>query len=53
MVFVNCPICGRKLLEGKSGSFVQVKCCHCASIVQVEVQELAINLTVITAGKKQ
>lgn len=45
MKFVNCPICGHKLLEGHDGSVVKVKCNKCKSIVEVSI--LKENITVI------
>ncbi len=45
MKFVNCPICGHKLLEGDDGSVVKVKCNKCKSIVEVGI--FKDNITVV------
>lgn len=47
MKFVNCPKCGHKLLEGENGSFVNVKCNKCKSIVSVKIQGDSVSLSVI------
>jgi phage FluMu protein Com len=44
MNFVNCPNCGRKLLEGKEGSFVQVKCTKCNRIFAVEITSQGVSV---------
>lgn len=50
MRFVNCPICGHKLLEGNSGSIVRVKCNKCKSIVEVNISENNINVVPIKSS---
>ena len=48
MKFVNCPQCGHKLLEGESGSSVNVKCNKCKSIVSVKIRGDSVSLSVIS-----
>lgn len=47
MNYVNCPKCGHKLLEGEKGSFVNVKCNKCKSIIQVKIDNETINLEIL------
>ena len=51
MKFVNCPKCGHKLLEGESGSCVNVKCNKCKSVVNVKLHENTVNLSVISCNE--
>ena len=44
MLYVSCPKCGRKLLEGVEGSSVQVKCTKCNLVVKATLQENGIAL---------
>jgi len=46
MIYVSCPKCGRKLLEGEKGSTVQVKCKKCNCLLHAELQECRIVLTI-------
>ena len=46
MIFVSCPACGQKLLEGEAGSRVRLKCNKCGGIVEVKLEEAGVNLTV-------
>lgn len=48
MKFVNCPQCGHKLLEGESGSNVNVKCNKCKSIVNVKLLDDTVSLSVVS-----
>ncbi len=49
MKFVYCPICGRKLLEGKDGSLVNVKCNKCKSILEVTISQQNVTVVPIKA----
>lgn len=51
MTYVNCPKCGHKLLEGETGSKVQVKCNKCKSIVNVTIQTSGVNVVVNSPTK--
>ena len=33
MIHVNCPICGKKLIEGKEGSSISIQCGKCKQII--------------------
>lgn len=51
MKFVNCPQCGRKLLEGENGSSVTVKCNKCKSIVKVNLcADDSVQLNVVSVN---
>ena len=45
MMFVNCPLCGQKLMQGKGGSCVQVKCNKCGKILIVEIDNISVTVT--------
>lgn len=49
MKYVNCPVCGHKLLEGKEHSCVRVKCSKCKTIVEVIIGENNVALTPLSA----
>lgn len=49
MKYVNCPVCGHKLLEGKENSCVRVKCNKCKTIVEVSIGENNVALTPLSA----
>ena len=54
MKYVNCPVCGHKLLEGKEQSCVRVKCSKCETIVEVSIGDnnvalAPLNKTAVTA----
>ena len=49
MKYVNCPVCGHKLLEGKEHSCVRVKCSKCKTIVEVSIGENNVALTPLAA----
>ena len=44
MKHVNCPICGRKLFEGESGSHIIVKCCKCGELFESIIQNEQITI---------
>lgn len=48
MKFVNCPLCGHKLLEGENGSNVKVKCNKCKSVVNVTLNDDSVSLNVVS-----
>ena len=37
MLYINCPMCGKKLFEGEAGSNVKVKCGHCEKLFSVKL----------------
>lgn len=37
MIFINCPKCGKRLLEGEVGSTVKIKCCNCENLYFAKV----------------
>lgn len=37
MIYINCPKCGKRLLEGDIGSNVRIKCCNCESIFSAQI----------------
>lgn len=37
MKYVNCPVCGGKLLEGEEGSRVVVKCAKCGRLAEAVI----------------
>ncbi len=47
MKYVNCPVCGHKLLEGKAQSCVRVKCSKCKTIVEVSIGDNNVALAPI------
>ena len=47
MMFINCPSCGHKLLEGEKGSCVTVKCSKCKSIVLVKIEDNSTNISIV------
>lgn len=44
MIFVNCPLCGQRLIEGKYGSAVRLKCSKCGEIIRVVIKEDGITI---------
>lgn len=50
MKYINCPICGHKLLEGNDNSLVRVKCNKCKAVVEVAISSGAVALKPITAS---
>ena len=44
MKYVNCPICGHKLLEGDDYSRVRVKCNKCKTIAEVFIGEKGVEV---------
>lgn len=47
VMFINCPSCGHKLLEGEKGSCVTVKCSKCKSIVLVKIEDNSTNISIV------
>ena len=47
MKYVNGPVCGHKLLEGKAQSCVRVKCSKCKTIVEVSIGDNNVALAPI------
>lgn len=44
MVFINCPLCGQRLLEGDEGSHVQIKCTKCGNVAKVKIGHENISI---------
>ena len=46
MMYMNCPLCGHKLLEGEAEGLVQVKCTKCAKVILAQFKDGAVTLSV-------
>ena len=46
MVYVNCPICGQRLMEAGTGSAVRIKCRKCNRFIGVAVKGDGVVLRV-------
>ena len=51
-MYVNCPKCGHRLLEGEKGSAVRIKCVKCALLCKVTVSENGIVVVGIKESPK-
>lgn len=45
MKYVNCPVCGGKLLEGEEGSRVVVKCAKCGRLSEAVIGGESVTVT--------
>lgn len=45
MIYVNCPHCGGRLLEGEEGSHVVIKCVKCNSLFEVVIDKERIEIS--------
>ncbi len=37
MIYVNCPKCGKRLLEGEIGSNIRIKCGNCDKVYSAKI----------------
>lgn len=50
MKYVNCPVCGGKLLEGEEGSRVVVKCAKCGRLAEAVIGGESVTVTLRSPG---
>lgn len=50
MKYVNCPVCGGKLLEGEEGSRVVVKCAKCGRLSEAVIGGESVTVTLRSPG---
>ena len=48
MIHVNCPICGKKLIEGKEGSSISIQCGKCKQIIIASINRGELVTTYAT-----
>ncbi len=44
MKYVSCPVCGHKLLEGETNSYVKVKCTKCKTVSEVKITDKGVDV---------
>ncbi len=51
MTYINCPVCGGRLLEGEEGSCVKLKCNKCGKLVRVKIKNGEVILSVDSSNE--
>ena len=53
MIYVNCPRCGGRLLEGEEGSHVVIKCVKCNGLFEVVIKKEQIEISLRQKTQKE
>lgn len=43
-LYACCPICAHKLLKGENGTFVDVLCPRCSSLIKVTIKDKQVTV---------